>query len=182
MQPTILPGCCGCEQAASSTIGLRGLKLQSQPLAFYIRPSVTMPWGEDRNNKYSLTVCSKYYVHTWWCHDMGTLSIVLDLREGNPLLTSGYPSESASNAELWWFFFCQLEQAVAHTVKLSVISDAVMLVCGPQAGRDHFVNAPSQWEMILHYNIVSHWLDAYTKWSLDRFLFCCLLFWLTHLP
>ena len=33
--------------------------------------------------------------------------------------------------------------------------------------RDHFVNAPSQWEMTLHCNLVSHWLGAYTKWSLN---------------
>ena len=32
--------------------------------------------------------------------------------------------------------------------------------------RDHFVNAPSQWEMTLHCNVISHWLDAFTKWSL----------------
>ena len=32
--------------------------------------------------------------------------------------------------------------------------------------RDHFVYAPSQWETTLHCNIVSHWLGAYTKWSL----------------
>ena len=27
-------------------------------------------------------------------------------------------------------------------------------------GRDHFVNAPSQWESTLQCNVVSHWLDA----------------------
>ena len=32
--------------------------------------------------------------------------------------------------------------------------------------RDHFVHAPSQWEMTLQCNIISHWLGAYTKWSL----------------
>ena len=32
--------------------------------------------------------------------------------------------------------------------------------------RDHFVHAPSQWEMTLQYNVVSHWLGAFTKWSL----------------
>ena len=31
---------------------------------------------------------------------------------------------------------------------------------------DTFVYAPSQWETTLHCNIVSHWLGAYTKWSL----------------
>ena len=32
--------------------------------------------------------------------------------------------------------------------------------------RDHFVNAPSQWEMMLQCNIISHWLGSFTKWSL----------------
>ena len=32
--------------------------------------------------------------------------------------------------------------------------------------RAHCVNMPSQWEMVLHCNIVSHWLGAYIKWSL----------------
>ena len=32
--------------------------------------------------------------------------------------------------------------------------------------RDNFVNAPSQWDMTLYCNVVSHWLGAYTKWSL----------------
>ena len=31
---------------------------------------------------------------------------------------------------------------------------------------DHFVNASSQWRTTLHNNVVSHWLGAYTKWSL----------------
>ena len=32
--------------------------------------------------------------------------------------------------------------------------------------RDYFVNVPSQWETMLHCKIASHWLGAYTKWSL----------------
>ena len=32
--------------------------------------------------------------------------------------------------------------------------------------RDHLVYAPSQWETTLQCNVVSHWLGAYTKWSL----------------
>ena len=31
---------------------------------------------------------------------------------------------------------------------------------------DHFVFASSQWEMMLHCNVISHWLGAYTKWTL----------------
>ena len=30
----------------------------------------------------------------------------------------------------------------------------------------HFVNAPSQWEMTLQCNVISHWLGVFTKWSL----------------
>ena len=32
--------------------------------------------------------------------------------------------------------------------------------------RNHSVHAPSQWEMVLHCNAVSHCLTAYTEWSL----------------
>ena len=32
--------------------------------------------------------------------------------------------------------------------------------------RDHSLYAPSQWEMTLHCNVISHWLGAYMKWSL----------------
>ena len=33
--------------------------------------------------------------------------------------------------------------------------------------RDLSVDAPSQWETTSHCNVVSHWLGAYTKWSLN---------------
>ena len=36
-----------------------------------------------------------------------------------------------------------------------------------QTCRDHFVYAPSQWETALHCNMISYWLGAFTKWSLD---------------
>ena len=32
--------------------------------------------------------------------------------------------------------------------------------------RVHFLYAPSQWETTLYCNVFSHWLAAYTKWSL----------------
>ena len=42
--------------------------------------------------------------------------------------------------------------------------------------RKYFVDAPSQWET-LQCNVVSHWLGAYTKWSLlIRYLFLTLKF------
>ena len=35
--------------------------------------------------------------------------------------------------------------------------------------RDCFVYVSSQWEMMLQCNVISHWLGAYTKWSLHIF-------------
>ena len=32
--------------------------------------------------------------------------------------------------------------------------------------QEYFLYAPSQWETTLHCNVVSHWLGAYTNWSL----------------
>ena len=37
---------------------------------------------------------------------------------------------------------------------------------------DYSVYAPSQWEMVLPCNNVSHWLDAYTEWSLPLLTSC----------
>ena len=34
--------------------------------------------------------------------------------------------------------------------------------------RDNFFNVPSQWETMLQSNIVSYWLDTFTKWSLPH--------------
>ena len=34
--------------------------------------------------------------------------------------------------------------------------------------KQHFVYVPSQWKTTLHCNVVSHWLGAYTKWSLQH--------------
>ena len=42
--------------------------------------------------------------------------------------------------------------------------------------RDFFVYAPSQWETMLQCNIVSHWLGAYTKRSLDIMTSCILTY------
>ena len=34
--------------------------------------------------------------------------------------------------------------------------------------KDHSVYVPSQWEMALHCKAISHWLGAYTEWSLHH--------------
>ena len=39
--------------------------------------------------------------------------------------------------------------------------------CDPEfCCRDHFVYAPSQWQIMLQCNVISHWLGAYTEWTL----------------
>ena len=48
-----------------------------------------------------------------------------------------------------------------HYVRLSAIQQH-------QGSFDHSVYAPGQWEIALHCNTVSHWLGAYTKWSLNH--------------
>ena len=40
-------------------------------------------------------------------------------------------------------------------------------------GREHFVYTPSQCEMMLQCNIVSHWLGAHTKWPLKEGPYLC---------
>ena len=37
-------------------------------------------------------------------------------------------------------------------------------------GSGHFVQTPIQWETTLQYNVVSHWLGAYTNWSLTWYI------------
>ena len=46
------------------------------------------------------------------------------------------------------------------------VSILLTVIMQHSMGRDHFVYAPSQWETTLQRNVVSHWLGAYTKWSL----------------
>ena len=43
--------------------------------------------------------------------------------------------------------------------------------------RDHFVNTPRQWEMMLQYNIIPHWQGTFTKWSLICDYAFCLVHW-----
>ena len=64
---------------------------------------------------------------TWWQHDMEMHSTLLALCEGNPSVTDGFPSQRASNAELWCFLCCHSEQA-EQTVKLPVIRHTMMLM------------------------------------------------------
>ena len=51
-----------------------------------------------------------------------------------------------------------------HIGNLANLSEAPIL------HQDHSVYAPSQWEMALQYKAISHWLGAYTEWSLLHLL------------
>ena len=42
----------------------------------------------------------------WICHAMEMLSALLTLYEGNPLVSRGFPSQRASNAEPWYSLMC----------------------------------------------------------------------------
>ena len=48
--------------------------------------------------------------------------------------------------------------------------------------RDNFLCVPSQWEMMLHCKVISHWLGAYRKWSLTLHEIRCILLAVRHLP
>ena len=77
----------------------------------------------------------------------------------------------------YWFFvssccnqvwnFTVFFKASSHAHDWSCREIALKEMINFTSTRDHFVNAPSQWEMMLHCKVASHWLYAYTKWSLQ---------------
>ena len=60
---------------------------------------------------------------------MESLSALFALCAGNLPVTGGFPSQKASNMELWCFLCCQPEQAVEQTIELRAIWDAMTLIC-----------------------------------------------------
>ena len=72
-----------------------------------------------------------------------------------------------------WFQWCTecFNQFLNSWCKYTFSLDILSLMFW--AFRDHFVNAPSQWETMLHCNVISHWLDAFTKndpWYCTRYV------------
>ena len=55
-------------------------------------------------------------------------STLLALCEENPLVTSGFPSQWASNVDLWWFLCCKSDSAIEQTIQLPVTWDTIMLI------------------------------------------------------
>ena len=62
---------------------------------------------------------------------------------------------------------CQWVKSVQMMVMMSNCH-TIFLRIKPSFG-GHFVNASSQWETMLHCNIVSHWLGTCTKWFLSLY-------------
>ena len=83
-----------------------------------------------------------------------------------------YTFEITISPRIQWLILCN-KCIAAMNVNASTVyghSDAMNHHAGNQASRtssDHIVYAPSQWETTLHCNVVSDWLVAYTKRSLE---------------
>ena len=65
-------------------------------------------------------------------------------------------------------FSVLLNDTTAHNNDQKVLFHNLYKTFRYNVRRDNFVYAPSQWETTLKCNVVSDWLDAYTKWSLRR--------------
>ena len=72
----------------------------------------------------------KFRELAWWRHDMETCSalLVLVLCVGNPSVTGEFPSQRASNAELWCFRSCEPEHPAEQKVRLLLNWNTVMLI------------------------------------------------------
>ena len=68
---------------------------------------------------------------SWWCDGTEMLSAQQALCEGNPLITHGFPSQGASDVELWSFLYSKSEQAVKQTVEHSAIWYVVVIMSMP---------------------------------------------------
>ena len=69
--------------------------------------------------------------------------------------------------ETWTFLplVSCLSSNLCQSQTISMIATMLCIILR-QVHRDRSVHAPSQWETMLQCNVVSHWLGAYTKWSL----------------
>ena len=61
-----------------------------------------------RHHGPSIWTCS------WWCHHMETITVSLheESREGNPMFAGGFPSQWASNTDIWCFSFVGVNKAL----------------------------------------------------------------------
>ena len=66
-----------------------------------------------------ITFVSHLYCITWWHHDMEIYTFhITGPMWGEPLVTSRFPWQKASNSELWCFLCCYPEQTVEQTITI----------------------------------------------------------------
>ena len=133
-------------------------------------------WVRKKKNAYD--GMAPFSLNTHWCH-------LPEGRVGTQPLTSILCSIAlyAETSPRIILCMCPANERWHYTVTPSLIgwrihrmipARIILYPC-----KDHSVYVPSQWEMALHCNAISHWLGAYTEWSLHHrkcpMETCCLL-------
>ena len=124
----------------------------------------------------------------WWHYDIEMLSILPALCEGNPLVIGGFPSQRTTDVELGCFLCCFSKLLNKHAscwwltyyapMHVTVMSgwnslrylSALLVLCANNPPVRYLLSeivlcmrlANERWL----YNVICHWLGAYTKWTL----------------
>ena len=92
--------------------------------------------------------CSEYSSFIWcWKLTLQRIFIIWHLNMVNTGFVMNYSLKLSCDFMFLVFIFMSIQSVFAKC-------------------RDRFVYALSHWEMMLQCNVVSHWLGAYTKWTL----------------
>ena len=99
-----------------------------------------------------LKIYYNFFSNTLWksCWKMFLCEITLHI----------YRKESLQSWTSWVSYGMSIQSTISYRKLTMLQLDCFVF------HMDHYVYAPSQWEMMLHCNIISHWLGAYTKLSL----------------
>ena len=85
-------------------------------------------------------------------------------------MSHGTPHNFALNTCVYYQMnvWCDLEKNLMKSLPNMMQWTCDNKYCNIRSGgcRDPSMHAPSQWDRMLHCNVISHWLGAYTKWSL----------------
>ena len=99
-------------------------------------------------------------MQTWWRNKMETFSALLALCAGNSPVTGEFPSQRPVTRSFDAFFDMRLNKRLSKQSIRWWFGEVIM---------NHSGYAPSQWEMTIQCNVVSHWLSAYTEWWLGEY-------------
>ena len=109
----------------------------------------------------------KCFVHSYTVDVVFTLSYKVSYQIWYHfiILISAIPQYKAANNITDYHFtrMKPLDETMKNQIRKTLNDTSITQVAW---GRDHFENAPRQWETALHCKVISHWLGAYTKWSL----------------